>query len=200
MSYSLRIWSSNDQAGTYTDIDHTQIIGLDIDPNRSSNDDPFEVVGRQARITCIKSALTDPLLSLVPYNIPVTTIGDGADIQYCYDYYQNLMQVIDDSNGSPIFTGLAQRLSIEYDLVRNQISVTISDTLYIWITIAKQRVDFDTVMKKPASYIGTLARKPLALLGSPLNQLTVDTSLVLPIVYENLLVNLPELSKNPRLS
>ncbi len=197
MSFSIRVWDDQTQTLGYFDIPHTIILDLNVDDNRASNDDPFEIVGRQAKITVDKNVTTEPLLSLVPLDIPVTTIGDGSDIQYCIDYYANLIQVIDSTDGSAVFTGLAMRQSVGYDLLTEQITLTISDSLYIWITVAKQRVDFDTVMAKPVSYLRNIVSKPLALLGNPLNTYSVDTSSVVANVVENLLVNFPTLSDNP---
>lgn len=197
MSYVIRVWSDQHTTGTYFDIPHADIIDINIDDNKSSNDDPFEIVGRQAKATVSKNTTTDQMLSLVPIDIPVTTIGDGTDIQYCVDYFANLIQIINDVDDSAVFTGLAMRQSIGYDLGTNQLTFTISDSLYIWITIAKQRVDFDTIMAKPVSYLRTLVSKPMALLGNPLNITSVDTSLVTPLIFEGLLINFPKLSENP---
>jgi len=192
MSYVIRVWSDQHTTGTYTDIAHADIIDLQIDDNKSSNDDPFEIVGRQAKATVRKYASTDFLLSLLPIQIPVSTIVDGSDIEYNVDYFTNLIQVLDDVTNTPIFTGLAMRQGIGYDEGTQQIYMTISDSLYIWITIAKQKNYFGYDLIINPSYIANIVQKPLSGLGNPLNQVTVDVSQIGSLIVTDYALKLPD--------
>jgi len=206
MSYFLRIWTDQTSSGTYTDISHADIIDISLDDNKSSNDDPFEVVGRQAKLVLRKYASTDFLLSLTKYDIPIgevynpTTSGNPPVI-YNKNFYKHLAQIINDADGSPIFTGLIGRESVTYNLLTQQIEITIYDTLYIWIILSATRT-FNNPNDAITKYqLYDYIRSPLFLpssydqtnaLGTPLNQFALDVNNIPEVIVNGVELSIPE--------
>ena len=206
MSYIIRVWDSQHTTGSYTDIAHSLIIDLNLDDNRSANDDPFEVVGRQAKAVISYTGSTAFLLSLNHYDIPVGSTYSqddifGSVIVYNKNFYKHLTQVIDSETDAAVFTGLISKEGITYDAGTGQIEIAIFDTLYIWITLAGSR-DFYSANEYLEKYnLQQFLLSPLAVpagadpsnaLGNPLGQLTLDTSLITEQLVNDVLLPIPD--------
>jgi len=138
MSYKLRLYETdtNEAPTGYTDIPSTAIYNLSIEDNRASNDDPFEIIGRTAKVGIIREEPYITLINgLLDWDIPVVT--DSPNLTYNKDFYRNLFQIINESTNVVIFTGYLRKDFLGYDLVGDTIELTICDSLYLWITLAK---------------------------------------------------------------
>lgn len=206
MSYLLRVWSDQHTSGTYTDIQPHDIIDINIDDNRAANDDPFEIIGRSAKITLPNNINTELLLTLDNYQIPIAADSSisspfGIVINYNKNFFRNLIQLIDDSTDAAIFTGLVGREGIEVDEATERISITVYDSLYIWITLAKSKKFFNSAGKLDKFHIDEYLAIPFYIsslvtnadiVGNPLAEISFDPTFITDSFVRNQILPIPE--------
>jgi len=188
MSYYIKVWSTQNETGDYSTLTADIIIDIQIDDNASANDDPFEVVGRSMKATLHKSDTVNQFIaSLTDYDIPSGS-DDTGNTLYNRNFFKNLIQVIDDTNGHAVFTGLIGRDSIRYDLKSLLVDFTVYDSLYIWIMLCQGRNAYligegilDIAQLGQASF-RTYTQSVVSSLGAPLGTFVYNLPSV-PRVY-----------------
>ena len=98
----------NDEFINYEDLDIWQIIlpddiiSIELDPYYANNDDPFEIVGRKAKITIIDLPQYEWLkdLQILEFPVMIYTPPELAHnpIPYCNEFFKNLVRIIDLNN------------------------------------------------------------------------------------------------------
>lgn len=208
-TYFIRVYGRYTTSGTYTDIPHTDIIRINMADNMAANDDPFEIVPRTATASIIKPGY-EWLLSL-------TNAGFGVRREYDNDYapdvnyqfYTQLFQILESGSNRPVFTGLIPKDGLKYDKANDTIDLTICDSLYVWITLAKHRspafgrINRLDATSNPAYWdnpdIIEFVEHPIALTGAPLSGVSVgDIATLSDTLVSNYEWPLPGVDKDPR--
>jgi len=184
------------------------IISIELDPYYANNDDPFEIVGRKAKITIIDLPQYEWLkdLQILEFPVMIYTPPELAHnpIPYCNEFFKNLVRIIDLNNNMVIFTGLIKRDGINYNIKEGTLEFEIYDSLYVWITASKIGIWNHTsplirLENIDNNYsIDNFFRVPTIFLSAPLN----DSELEIDPNYNYLLNNyqmpLPECEILPR--
>lgn len=196
----------------YKSIFPEDIISIELDPYYANNDDPFEIVGRKAKITIIDLPKYDWLKHLQILEFPVRTyaypeLGTTYQPPICNDFFRNLVQIIDiEDDNKKIFTGLIKRDAINYDIKEGTLEFEIYDSLYVWITASKigtwshlyPTLRINNIDNEDDCNYNDFFKIPLIALRSPLN----NSELIIDQNYNYLLNNyqmpLPECEILPR--
>jgi len=208
----------NDEFINYEDLDIWQIIlpddiiSIELDPYYANNDDPFEIVGRKAKITIIDLPQYDWLKHLQILEFPVRTyaypeLGNTYQPPICNDFFRNLVQIIDiDDDNNKIFTGLIKRDAINYDIKEGTLEFEIYDSLYIWITASKigtwshlyPTLRINNIDNEDDCNYNDFFKIPLIALRSPLNNSELEIDPNYNYLLNNFQMPLPECEILPR--
>jgi len=103
MSYKVKLYENEERNDSFEVIPASSIFAFSIDPNRASNDDPFEIVGRTAKISIIREEPYISLLSnLITWSIEITT--ESPNLTTIKDFFRHWVDVIDESTNAVIFS------------------------------------------------------------------------------------------------
>ena len=204
----------NDEFINYEDLDIWQIIlpddiiSIELDPYYANNDDPFEIVGRKAKITIIDLPQYEWLkdLQILEFPVMIYTPPELAHnpIPYCNEFFKNLVRIIDLNNNMVIFTGLIKRDGINYNIKEGTLEFEIYDSLYIWITASKIGIWNHTsplirLENIDNNYsIDNFFRVPTIFLSAPLNDSELEIDPNYNYLLDNFQIPLPECEILPR--
>jgi len=204
----------NDEFINYEDLDIWQIIlpddiiSIELDPYYANNDDPFEIVGRKAKITIIDLPQYEWLkdLQILEFPVMIYTPPELAHnpIPYCNEFFKNLVRIIDLNNNMVIFTGLIKRDGINYNIKEGTLEFEIYDSLYVWITASKIGIWNHTsplirLENIDNNYsIDNFFRVPTIFLSAPLNDSELEIDPNYNYLLNNFQMPLPECEILPR--
>ena len=204
----------NDEFINYENLDIWQIIlpddiiSIELDPYYANNDDPFEIVGRKAKITIIDLPQYEWLkdLQILEFPVMIYTPPELAHIPtpYCNDFFKNLIRIIDLDNNMVIFTGLIKRDGINYNIKEGTLEFEIYDSLYIWITASKigswnhtsPLIRLENIDNNYS--IDNFFRVPTIFLSAPLNDSELEIDPNYNYLLNNFQMPLPECEILPR--
>jgi len=184
------------------------IISIELDPYYANNDDPFEIVGRKAKITIIDLPQYEWLkdLQILEFPVMIYTPPELAHnpIPYCNEFFKNLVRIIDLNNNMVIFTGLIKRDGINYNIKEGTLEFEIYDSLYVWITASKIGIWNHTsplirLENIDNNYsIDNFFRVPTIFLSAPLNDSELEIDPNYNYLLNNFQMPLPECEILPR--
>jgi len=177
--YSLKIYPEISLTGTPQIVTSSDIFALDLGGKRYSNSNPFEIVGNQAKASIIyNSSLWSYLSSSQLYE--VTSLWKVINSSY----FNRLVQIINDQTGVVSFTGLIKATDLAINTKDDTIEITISDTLYVYISLLSDMRFFDTEVKK-SNLLNNLS-EPLGYLPSVLNNSNLDLSALTDVIISDI--------------
>lgn len=177
--YSLKIYPEISLTGTPQIVTSSDIFALDLGGKRYSNSNPFEIVGNQANVSIIyNSSLWSYLSSSQLYEvISLWKVINSS-------YFNRLVQIINDQTGVVSFTGLIKATDLAINTKDDTIEITISDTLYVYISLLSDMRFIDTEVKK-SNLLNNLS-EPLGYLPAVLNNSNLDLSALTDVIISDI--------------
>ena len=115
-----------EQPGLLFSIEPDDLIDWDVSAKQGAADNISEIYGRTATITLLKEGNFNNLIN----NKLVNSIYP--------EYYDAAFQLVDTDSGNAIFTGALRLEDIKHNYDSNSMTITLRDSLDIWITQAKK--------------------------------------------------------------
>jgi len=176
--YSILIYPDISLTGTPLEIPSSSVFGLDLGGNRYSNNNPFEVVGNQARVSIINEAnYWSELAGAELYD--VIRLGKVVNSSYL----NRLVQIKSEQTGVIEFTGLIKANDMEYNELTDSIDITISDSLYVYIDLLRNLQTYNIEVKK--ANLLTNLMTPLGFMPAVFNNGSLDLTALTDILVSD---------------
>lgn len=176
--YSVLIYPDISLTGTPLVIPSASVFALDLGGNRFSNNNPFEVVGNQARVSIInESSYWTQLSQSEIYE--VMRLGKVVNSSY----FNRLVQIKSEQTGVIEFTGLIRATDLELNYVNDTIEITVSDSLYIYIDLLRSLQTYNLDVKK-SNLLANLMT-PLSFMPSVLNNGSLDLASLTDVIVSD---------------